>query len=167
MMQFQNSNQFLIDSLNERNQTVSTLLIPKNLMPSFVFLVKSHGSGNISVYLHNLLFMYRTLTHSGMIPFPISVKTEYQEEGLDLCRVGFRPENVDWIELGELALAFGKSRCWLFVFLLELDLLGLWEIFSKSRMGDAVPTKSNLRLKVSLSLRRVSQNFARSYHVRV
>ena len=147
MMQFQNSNQFLIDSLNERNQTVSTLLIPKNLMPSFVFLVKSHGSGNISVYLHNLLFMYRTLTHSGMIPFPISVKTEYQEEGLDLCRVGFRPENVDWIELGELALAFGKSRCWLFVYLLKLDILGLWYLLAQADLIFAVPTFPNLELR--------------------
>ena len=33
--------------------------------------------------------------------------------------------NSDWIELGELALAFGKSRCWVFVYLLKLDLLGL------------------------------------------
>ena len=108
----------MIDSLDERNQTVSTLLIPESMMPSFLFLVKNHGAGNTSVYLRNLLFMYRTLTHSGMIPSPISVKTEYQEEGLNLCRVGFRPDNADWLELGELALAFGKSRCWLFVFLL-------------------------------------------------
>ena len=167
MMQFQNSNQFLIDSLNERNQTVSTLLIPKNLMPSFVFLVKSHGSGNISVYLHNLLFMYRTLTHSGMIPFPISVKTEYQEEGLDLCRVGFRPENVDWMELGELALAFGKSRCWLFVYLLKLDILGLWYLLAQADLIFAVPTFPNLELRSFWTLQRNQQNFARNYHVKV
>ncbi|MBP7281325.1 MAG: DUF1564 family protein [Leptospiraceae bacterium] len=167
MIVFKNSDKFEIDSLDERNQTVSTLLIPESMMPSFLFLVKNHGAGNTSVYLRNLLFMYRTLTHSGMIPSPISVKTEYQEEGLNLCRVGFRPDNADWLELGELALAFGKSRCWLFVFLLKLDILGLWYLLAQADLIFAVPTFPNLELQSFWALQRNRQNFARNYHVKV
>ena len=167
MIVFQNSNEFLLDTIDDRNHTVSTLLIPENLIPSFVFLVKNHGAGNISVYLRNLLFMYRTLTHSGMIPEPITVKTEYQEEGQNLCRVGFRPSNSDWLELGELALAFGKSRCWLFVYLLKLDIMGLWYLLVHTGLGFAVPTSPNLELQSFWTLKRSEQNFARNYHVKV
>lgn len=167
MIVFQNSNEFLLDNIDDRNQTVSTLLIPENLMPSFVFLVKEHGAGSISAYLRNLLFMYRTLTHSGMIPKPIAVKTEYQEEGLNLCRVGFRPSNTDWLELGQLALAFGKSRCWLFVYLLQLDIMGLWYLTVRARLNFAVPTSPNLELGIFSNLRRSEQTFVRKYHVKV
>ena len=167
MIVFQNSNEFLLDTIDDRNHTVSTLLIPENLIPSFVFLVKNHGAGNISLYLRNLLFMYRTFTHSGMIPEPITVKTEYQEEGQNLCRVGFRPSNSDWIELGELALAFGKSRCWLFVYLLKLDIMGLWYLLVHTGLGFAVPTSPNLELQSFWTLKRSEQNFARNYHVKV
>lgn len=167
MIVFQNSNEFLIDTIEDKNQTVSTLLIPENLMPNFLFLVKNHGSCNISVYLRNLLFMYRTLTHSGLIPKPAKIKTEYQEEGQNLRRVGFRPSNADWIELGELALAFGKSRCWLFVYLLKLDIMGLWYLLVRTGMGFAVPTSPSLTLQSFWTLGGSRQDFARSYHIKV
>ena len=102
-----------------------------------------------------------------MIPPPRKIKTEYQNEGLDLKRVNFRVNNADWIELGELALVFGKSRCWMFTYLLELDILGVWDILSKFGLNIAVPTSTKLRLRVSLSLKRVLQHFERAYHVRV
>ena len=167
MIVFQNQNEFLLDTIDDRTQTVSTLLIPESLMPSFLFLVKNHGEGSVSLYLRNLLVMYRILTHSGMIPNPITVKTEYQEEGQNLCRVGFRPANSDWIELGELALAFGKSRCWLFTFLLKLDIMGLWYLLAQAEMIFAVPTFPNLELQSFWTLQRNRQNFARNYHVKV
>ncbi len=155
-----------MDDLKGIDKTISTLLIPAHLITPLKEKIKEHGN-LFPVYLRNLLWMFRTFTHSGMIPHPQKLKTEYQKEGLDLQRVCLRPFNADWLELGELALAFGKSRCWLFTFLLELDLLGLWETFSKFSMGDAVPTTSKLRLRVSLSLKRASQDFSRNYHVRV
>ena len=70
----------------------------------------------------------------------------------DLKRISFRPNNDDWLELGELALAFGKSRCYVFTFLLELDLLGVLNILYESGLDRAVPTKNGLLLKVSFSL---------------
>lgn len=167
MIVFQNSNQFLLDTIEDRNQTVSTLLIPENLMPSFLSLLKTHGANNITVYLRNLLTMYRTITHSGLIPNPIKLKTEYQDEGQNLKRIGFRPNNSDWIELGELALAFGKSRCWFFVYLLKLDIMGLWHLLVQSGLGFAVPTSPSFKLRSFWTLQRSKQNFARSYHIKV
>lgn len=166
MITFQNKNSFPVDDLKGIDKTISTLLIPAQLVKPLKEKIKEHGN-LFPVYLRNLLWMFRTFTHSGMIPHPQKLKTEYQKEGLDLQRVNLRPFNEDWMELGELALVYGKSRCWLFTFLLELDLLGFWETLSEFSMGDAVPTTTKLRLRVSLSLKRVSQDFSRNYHVRV
>ncbi len=166
MIAFQNSKTFKIEQLWKKDKSVSTLLVPAHLIAALKTKKKEHGR-QMTVYLRNLLKMYRTLTHSGMLPPPRKIKMEYQEEGLNLKRVTFRPSNADWLELGELALAFGKSRCFVFTFLLELDLSGFWEMLYESGLDDAVPTNSNLRLKVSCSLKRVLQDFTRSYHVRV
>jgi len=105
-----------------------------------------------------------------MLPDPKKIKAEYQEEGLRLVRVSFRPANVPpfaWIEIGELAIAFGKSRCWIFTHLLQLDLLGVWKILSESGMDQSVPTKKSLLLRASWSLWRVLLYFEHSYYVRV
>ena len=166
MVTFQNKKTFRFDKLDETDKTISTLLIPDHLIEDLKKKIMEHGN-SLVVYLRNLLWVYRIFTHSGMIPPPRKIKTEYQDEGLNLKRVSFRVNNADWVELGELALAFGKSRCWMFTYLLELDLLGLWEILSESGLSNAVPTTTKLRLRVSLSVRKVFQDFARSYHVRV
>lgn len=163
MIVFQNSKTFKIKDLWSKDKSVSTLLIPSHLLDE----LKRKNVKQMAAYLRNLLKMYRTVTHSGMIPDPRKIKTEYQDEGLNLKRVSFRPDNADWIELGELALAFGKSRCWVFTFLLELDLTGFWEILSESGLGHAVPTTNNLLLRVSWSLEQFLQDFARSYHIKV
>ena len=166
MIHFQNSQIFPIQNLNENEPTVSTLLVPAHLINQLNSKRKEHGN-RMTGYLRDLLKMYRTITHSGMIPLPKKMKTEFQEEGLDLKRVCFRPQNADWLELGQIALAFGKSRCWLFTFLLEIDIAGLWNMLVESGLDQAVPTKNKLRLCSSISLRRVAQEFIRSYHVRV
>lgn len=166
MITFRNSKTFKIEELWKKEKSVSTLLVPAHLIDALKAKKNEHGR-QMSVYLRNLLKMYRTLTHSGMLPHPRKIKTEYQDEGLNLKRVTFRPSNTDWLELGELAIAFGKSRCFVFTFLLELDLLGFWEILYESGLDDVVPTNNNPLLKVSLSLKRVLHYVARSYHVRV
>ena len=166
MVVFQNSKTFKIDELRKRDKSVSTLLVPARFIEALKLKKKEHGK-QMAVYLRNLLKMHRTLTHSGMLPRPRKIKTEYQDEGLDLQRVSLRPYNADWVELGELALAFGKSRCWVFTFLFELDLSGFSETLYESGLNFAVPTKNKLRLRVSWSFERIFQDFARSYHVRV
>jgi hypothetical protein len=167
MIIFRNSKTFVIDKLDERENTVSTLLIPEYLLKEFYLKNKKHKE-NFTVYLRKLLRRYRALTfYSDLIPEPKKVKAEYQEEGLNLERVNFRPENADWIELGEIALAFGKSRCWVFVYLLKLDLLGMWRLLVKAKLGKIVPTLPSLELTSFWTLQRFRQNFARGYHVKV
>ncbi|MBK8398660.1 MAG: DUF1564 family protein [Leptospiraceae bacterium] len=166
MITLQNSQTFNIHNIREKEKSVSTLLIPSHLLISLNQKRNEHGK-KLSTYLRNLLSLYRTFTHSGMMPPPCKMKTEYQEEGLNLKRVCFRPNNADWLELGELALAFGKSRCWVFIFLLELDLSGFTEMLYESELDNAVPTKLELRLQVSWILERFDQSFERSYYVRI
>ena len=167
MIVFQDQNEFPIKNMKEIDKTVSTLLIPEHLVEKFLQnRLEGHGN-NTSVYLRNLLSMYRIITHSGMIPKPSKIKTEYQEENQNLKRVSFRPDNSDWIELGQLAIAFGKSRCWMFVHLLQLDLLGMWRILVESKLHKVVPTLPSLELKVSLRFQKIKDYFSRLFYVRV
>ena len=45
-------------------------------------------------------------------------KKQYQEEGQDLCRVNFYPDDRDWGRLSAIANATGYSRCYIFVYLM-------------------------------------------------
>lgn len=166
MKTFQNQNHFDLNQIDTLDRTSSTLLIPSSLLYEFEK-KKTQTRKDIALYLRLLLRRYRALTHSGLIPKPLNVKTEYQDKDLDLVRVGFRPFNSDWLELGELALAFGKSRCWIFIFLLKLDIVGMYKLLLKSKMSFVVPTLSNLILQSCWTLQRVGQTFARSYYVKV
>lgn len=148
----------------KNDKTTSSLLVPDHLLPKLKKKIEEHG--NLMVYFKTLLATYRLLTHSGMLPIPRKVKTEYQDDGLKLQRISFRVYNEDWIELGALALAFGKSRCYLFTFLLELDLVGAAEPFINLNLSDLVTTKFNLVLNSSWLLNRFYSDYIRAYHVR-
>ena len=166
MIVFQNSKEFARKKINEEDATVSTLLIPDHLMVDFISKLKKYN-GNVSPYLRSLLRRFRSVTHTGILPDPKKIKTEYQLENLKLRKVNFRPRNSEWVELGELALAFGKSRCWVFVHLLKLDILGLWKVLVETRMNKIVPTSPRLELKIFWKLRRVLKHFTRGYNVRI
>lgn len=166
MIYFQNKNEFVRKNINLEENSVSTLLIPEYLYEDFRLKTKKF-KGNTSLYLQSLLRRFRTVTHSGLIPEPEKLKTSFQERGLNLQKVSFKPKNVDWIELGELAFAFGKSRCWLFVFLLKLDIVNMWNSLVEAGLKKIVPTISNLKMVVFHRLERFSYNFARSYHIRL
>ncbi len=166
MIIFQNENEFCREEISKEDNTVSTLLIPEHLMDDFLLKI-GRRNGNVTIYLRSLLRRLRSITHTGMLPEPGKIKTEYQQKKLNLKKVNFRPRNKDWIELGELALAFGKSRCWVFVHLLKLDLLGLWGALVQTRMNTVVPTLPTLELKIFWKVERVMDNFGRGYCVRV
>jgi len=119
-----------------QKKTSSTLRIPKEMMDKFEEKIQKHGS--IDNYLRYLLRTFRLFNYCGMVPKANKVKIEYQVEGIGYKRVDFKVSNDLWIQLGELALYYGKSRCWLFTFLFSLDLTGLGEIISNSFGG--VPT---------------------------
>jgi hypothetical protein len=166
MIVFQNSKEFAREKINEEDATVSTLLIPNHLIVDFQSKVKKYN-GNVSPYLRSLLRRFRSISHTGILPEPKKIKTEYQVGNLNLRKVNFRPRNSEWVELGELALAFGKSRCWMFVHLLQLDLLGMWRILVESKLHKVVPTLPSLELKVSLRFQKIKDYFSRQFYVRV
>ncbi len=166
MITFQNKNEFLRKKINKEDDTVSTLLIPKHLYKDFRLKSKKF-KGNPSLYLRSLLRRFRVITHSGMIPEPEKLKTTYQERKLDLQKVTFKPKNQDWLELWELAFVFGRSRCWMFVFLLKLDLVNMWHALVEAGLKKIVPMIPKVELEVFQRLERLSSNFARGYHVKV
>ena len=166
MITFQNKNEFVRKNINLEEDSVSTLLIPEFLIDDFRQKTKKY-KGNTAIYLHSLLRRFRIITHSGMIPEPEKLKTTYQERDLHLKKVSFKPKNLDWVELGELALVFGKSRCWMFVFLLRLDLVNMWHSLVEAGLNKIVPMIPNLELRVFHRLERFSYDFARGYHVKV
>ncbi|MBK8397280.1 MAG: DUF1564 family protein [Leptospiraceae bacterium] len=166
MITFQNKNEFVRKNINLEDTSVSTLLIPDYMYEQFRLKTKKY-KGNTAVYLHSLLRRFRTITYSGMIPEPEKLKTTYQERNLDLRKVSFKPKNEDWVELGELALVYGKSRCWIFVFLLRLDLVNTWSSLVEAGLKKIVPMVNNLELGIFQELEMFSYTFARGYHIKV
>ena len=154
-----------IEDLKLYKRTPSTLLLPNSILNPFLKRRLQRYKGNTTVYLRNLLKLYRSLNYADLFPPPAKVKSEYQEENLDLKRITFRPNNSDWIELGSLALAFGKSRCWIFTYLVELDLSGFTEILSTFLPSPSVPTTPDLELKSLWTLEPYYDSFTRSLHV--
>ena len=109
--------------------TVSTLLIPKELLPALdkICFVGYNPKTNKKIYdlragLHLLLNKYRGFLALGNLPFAPKPKLTYQEPKLDLQKFSFRADDADWFELGILAYGCGVSRCWLFSYLLSLEL---------------------------------------------
>jgi Protein of unknown function (DUF1564) len=116
-----------------QKRTTSTLRIPREMMDEFEGKVREQGG--VERYFRFLLKRFRLLNYCGMIPETSKLKIEYQTEGIGYVRVDFQPSDEDWAELSALALYYGKSRCWLFTFLLSLDLLGVGELLTKAFYG--------------------------------
>ncbi|MBP9886653.1 MAG: DUF1564 family protein [Leptospiraceae bacterium] len=165
MIHFQNSKSFPISNLRDLDISTSTLLIPEYLLADLQRKMAEYGN-SLPIYFLHLLRRFRIFNLSGMIPPPRKIKTEFQDEGLNLHKFNFRVSNAAWIELGELSLAFGKSRCALFVYLLELDIAGFGDVLVEAGMGFGVPINRRLILKASWLFEYVFQDYVRSYHVR-
>lgn len=165
-MHFQKSKSFSISNLRDLDKSTSTLLIPEHLLPDFRRKMAEYGN-SLPIYFLHLLRRFRVFNLSGMIPPPRKIKTEFQNEGLNLHKFNFRVSNAAWIELGELSIAFGKSRCALFVYLLELDLAGFGDALTEAGIGFGVPINSKLLLTASWLFEYILQDFSRSYHVKV
>jgi len=165
MIHFQKSKSFPVLNLRDLDKSTSTLLIPEHLLIDFRAKLALYGN-SLPVYFLYLLRRFRIFNLSGMIPPPRKIKTEFQDEGLNLHKFNFRVSNAAWVELGELSLAFGKSRCALFVYLLELDLAGFGDSLVEAGMGFGVPINRRLILKASWLFEYVLQDYSRSYHVR-
>ena len=121
-----------------RWSSVSTLLIPKHLVEKLELVIPfvensktKKKSYKLKDGLKKLLDKYRGLLARGYLPFQDKPKLTYQEEGLELQKFCFRPDDGDWYELGILAYGCGVSRCWLFSFLVALDLSLLGEFLDR------------------------------------
>ncbi len=109
---FQRRHEKMVDLKAFERSTVSTLLIPKHLvekldlvLPVVLDTATMKKSYNLKVGLKRLLDKCRGFLALGFLPFQEKPKLTYQEEGLELQRFSFRPDDADWFELG--ILAFG------------------------------------------------------------
>jgi hypothetical protein len=150
---FLRSHKKVID-LKDSGASCSTLLIPESLiekLPS-VFPISSTKNGkkflDFRLGLKLLLQKYRGFLAIGNLPFAAKPKLIYQKEGLSLQVFKFRPDNDDWFELGILAYGLGVSRCWLFSYLLELELSGLGDFLAlkEAKIGLTTPMISQPRM---------------------
>jgi hypothetical protein len=161
---FINQNSFSIN-METKMDSSSTLLIPENLLDEFKSRAEKYKG--VPTYFKALLRKFRVFTHAGLIPAPSKLKTEFQNEGQYLKRVNFVPANVDWLEIGCIALTYGKSRTWVFTFLLYLDILGVGKLIQKAGFNRGVPVLPSTQLQGTIQLQRVLGIWTRSYHVKV
>ncbi len=155
------------------NTTVSTLLIPASIAEKLKFILpisvnkKGIEIVQFSVALNMLLKKYRGLFAVGNLPFTSKPKLTFQDDGLDLQAFKFRPNHADWFELGIIAYGLGVSRCWLFTYMLELELSGLGDFLALEMTKDvlATPNVSRPRLVQQITGKRHYNN--RILHFRV
>lgn len=109
----------IIKNMPVGENEVSTLLIPKDLMKKFKYQQKKFRGK--PEYFSHLIMRYRNVLRTFAFE-PSGLRTEYQFKHQNLQKVNFRPQAADWAELGTFSIATGKSRCFLFVLLLLMDL---------------------------------------------
>ncbi len=102
---FQRRHEKRVDLKAIERAIVSTLLIPKHLvekldlvLPVVIDISTMKKSYNLKVGLKKLLEKYRGFLASGFLPFQQKPKLTYQEEGLELQRFSFRPDDADWFD---------------------------------------------------------------------
>lgn len=101
-------------------RTRSTLLIPKSYFKRFFW-----RSPYLKIGHHALSSYLAGLMNDPMLDFKLGFlertgkwKKQYQEEGQELCRVNFYPDDRDWGRLSAIANATGYSRCYIFAYLM-------------------------------------------------
>ena len=102
----------------------STLLIPESYFKEFFWrspYIKVDQwaiAGFLSMLMNDPLLDYKL----GFLEKTGKWKKQYQEEGQELCRVNFYPDDRDWGRLAAIANATGYSRCYIFVYLMLIAL---------------------------------------------
>ena len=153
--------------------SVSSLLIPDELASQLTrilpLLFDKHGvvRADLRLGLQRLLRKYRGFFAGGHLPFQSKPKLLYQDEGLNLRRFSFRPNPADWFELGILAYGLGVSRCWLFSYLLKLELGSIGEMLELKRIRDVLATPNASRPRLIWQLRGKRRFLNRILHFRL
>ncbi|MCB1177985.1 MAG: DUF1564 family protein [Leptospiraceae bacterium] len=144
--------------------TVSTLKIPKSL---YTQMARKYGTRKVRGTLRYLLNRYRGYLAVGYLPWSGKVKTLYQDKGLDLINLKFRPNNEDWTELSIIAFSLGVTKCWLFSHLLKLDFFGIGEFLEKKEFNDVLATPRHSRPKCLVQITGKRRFIHRILHFRV
>ncbi|TGN19846.1 DUF1564 family protein [Leptospira idonii] len=109
-----------VASFNYRKHAVM-FLVPQDLLPHLRSLLAKRPFHSV---VRGLLAKYFEMILSDASWGRSKIGRRYQEQNLDLKRIGTRIQEKDLIELDLLAEYLGVSRCFLFARLLELDLIG-------------------------------------------
>jgi hypothetical protein len=161
---FLNQDSFSIN-MDTKLESSSTLLIPEIMLDEFK--LRADRYNGVPNYFKAILRKFRIFSHAGLIPAPSKLKTEFQKSGQNLKRVNFVPNNADWLEIGCIALSYGKSRTWVFSFLLYLDILEVGKLVQKAGFARGVPVLPDHQLQGAIQLQRVLGIWTRSYHFKV
>ncbi|MCC6274935.1 MAG: DUF1564 family protein [Leptospiraceae bacterium] len=116
--------------------TQSSLLIPEKFLEDFLERTENLSRED---YFHELLKRYRPVVLWKTFAKSGKVKTLYQDEGQNLIKKNFYPQNDDWIEFGILANWLGLSRTALFTLFLTLDIAGWDKILPEKFFDNGVP----------------------------
>ncbi len=102
----------------------STLLVPGSFYERFfIGYIRFIKVRNLP-----LSFYFQRLLDDPLLDYKLSFlkarkwKKEYQAAGQDLRRINFYPEERDWARLSAISNATGFSRCYIFVFLMLVDM---------------------------------------------
>ncbi len=153
--------------------TVSTLLIPASIAEKLNSIlpvsVNKNGSEIVQFAsaLHSLLEKYRGFFAVGNLPFHSKPKLTFQDDNLNLQTFKFRPNHADWFELGIIAYGLGDSRCWLFTYMLELELSGIGEFLALKPVRDVLATPRVSRPRKVLQITGKRRFLNRILHFRV
>jgi hypothetical protein len=154
--------------------TISTLLIPGKLVEQLARVIpcavdEKNGRAiwDLKSGLKKLLSKYRGFLATGNLPFQHKPKLTFQDEGQDLRKFSFRPDDEDWFELGILAYGSGVSRCWLFSYLLSLELSGISLMVSLPEFRDGVTTPNISRPRLILQITGKKRWIHRKVHFRL
>lgn len=109
--------------------TRSSLLIPSSMLSYFQS--RCAASGGRAAYLNflvinHLLYLHKFKNRLCRCHNP-KWKIAYQNSGQKLLKRNLKPVPADWENLRNVAHAFGVSMCFLFVFLMELEMEGFFE----------------------------------------
>ncbi len=103
-----------------RIATRSSILVAGHLFEAYIKVGKIRRM-SVKLYLHVLLKDPR-LEDKLKLLRSRKWKKEYQSKGQNLRRVNFYPVEEDWARLSAISNATGFSRCYIFVYLMKIDL---------------------------------------------
>ncbi len=112
--------QYETQSIQPDKASQSTFLVSKELYLNYIVPCSIRGR-KLSQYLHRLL--YDPELHTKLKALESRKwKKHYQDPGQELCPLFFYPDESDWASLSIISNATGYSRCYIFVFLMLIDI---------------------------------------------